>query len=66
MPWTREELKKLAGLNLIRVFRDVERISSEIKARGVLPYESWIPDIELFRGNNNQLCRTDFKFNATE
>jgi membrane dipeptidase len=31
-PWTKEELKKLAGLNLIRVFKEVEEVRDMLKS----------------------------------
>uniref|UniRef100_A0A182PEP3 Dipeptidase n=1 Tax=Anopheles epiroticus TaxID=199890 RepID=A0A182PEP3_9DIPT len=40
-PWTRDDLQKLAGLNLIRVFREVERIRDTLS--GEDPYEDLIP-----------------------
>lgn len=57
-PWTPDELKKLAGLNLIRVFKDVERVASEMKAHGVKPLEDIIPDVDLLEAGD-QSCRTD-------
>lgn len=52
--WTDEELKKLAGLNLIRVFRDVEQISRTLQET-VLPGEEIIPESDL---GDNTGCRT--------
>lgn len=40
-PWTREELQKLAGLNLLRVFRAVEKVRDIMV--DVPPYEELIP-----------------------
>jgi membrane dipeptidase len=31
--YTRDDLKKLAGLNFLRVFRDVEKVSAALKTR---------------------------------
>jgi hypothetical protein len=31
-PWTEQELQKLAGLNFLRVFREVERVCRHISA----------------------------------
>lgn len=57
-PWTADELKKLAGLNLIRVFKDVERIRDSLKAtKGddePIPYDdikSENPEVELCRSD---------------
>ncbi|XP_055589532.1 dipeptidase 1-like [Uranotaenia lowii] len=57
-PWTREELKKLAGLNLLRVFRTVERVRDEMIE--VPPYEDIIPFEDFERaGVAEQPCMTD-------
>ncbi|KAK9739235.1 Membrane dipeptidase (Peptidase family M19) [Popillia japonica] len=37
--WTIEDLKKLAGLNFLRVFQDVERVRDDFKKAKVPPYE---------------------------
>lgn len=37
--WTVDDLKKLAGLNFLRVLRDVERVRDEFKKAKVWPYE---------------------------
>lgn len=37
--WTVDDLKKLAGLNFLRVFQEVERVRDEYKRAKVLPYE---------------------------
>jgi microsomal dipeptidase-like Zn-dependent dipeptidase len=29
--YTREEIKQVAGLNLLRVFREVEKVSAQLK-----------------------------------
>lgn len=63
-PWTEEDLKKLAGLNLIRVFKDVERVSAEIKQRNVKPYEQIIPDVDLTEAGD-QSCRSDISSSST-
>jgi membrane dipeptidase len=59
-PWTREELKKLAGLNLIRVFKDVERVRDSLKIEKIrddpIPYndiKTQNPDVAV--------CRTDIE-----
>nr|CAD7262305.1 unnamed protein product [Timema shepardi] len=54
--WTAEDLKKLAGLNLLRVFKDVEKVRDSLAASGELPYEDLLPETSL--GNNTE-CRTD-------
>lgn len=57
-PWTKDELKKLAGLNLIRVFKGVENVRDMLKDQKIIddpvPYEDLIennPDVAT--------CRTD-------
>lgn len=37
--WTVDDLKKLAGLNFLRVFQEVERVRDEFTRAKVLPYE---------------------------
>jgi len=51
--WTDMELKKLAGLNLIRVLEENERVSKELKLR-MKPLENIIPNGELV----DRTCRT--------
>jgi membrane dipeptidase len=59
-PWTREELKKLAGLNLIRVFKDVERIRDTMKNVKIL--DDPIPYNDI-KSENPKVgdCRTDIE-----
>ncbi|XP_063218220.1 dipeptidase 1-like [Bacillus rossius redtenbacheri] len=54
--WTAEDLKKLAGLNLLRVMADVEEVRDRLAAEGVQPYEDRVPAAALC---NNTDCRTD-------
>lgn len=57
-PWTRDELRKLAGLNLLRVFEQVERVRDNMLATP--PYEDIIPFAEFEKaGAADQLCMTD-------
>ena len=59
-PWSREDLKKLAGLNLIRVFKDVERIRDELI--NTKPFEDPAPYYEIIeRAPNVIQCRTDIE-----
>ncbi|GFG33145.1 hypothetical protein Cfor_12320 [Coptotermes formosanus] len=37
--WSTEDLKKLAGLNFLRVMKDVEKVRDAMRAAGVGPYE---------------------------
>jgi membrane dipeptidase len=59
-PWTKEELKKLAGLNLIRVFKDVERVRDSMKNEIIL--DDPIPYNDIKNENPDVgLCRTDIE-----
>ena len=60
-PWTKEELKNLAGLNLIRVFKDVERVRDELKDS--VGFEKNVPYDDVIEENPEvQQCRTDIEF----
>ncbi|KAL3831967.1 hypothetical protein ACJMK2_023655, partial [Sinanodonta woodiana] len=52
--WTEEDLRKLAGENLIRVFSKVERVRDELSY--MPPYEVHLPPSEYVNG----ICRTGF------
>nr|AGM32372.1 dipeptidase 1-like protein [Coptotermes formosanus] len=54
--WTSEDLEKLAGLNLIRVFGEVEKVRDRLAAEGLKPYEDLLPRADL---GNNTGCITD-------
>ncbi|KAJ9585529.1 hypothetical protein L9F63_002674, partial [Diploptera punctata] len=41
--WSEEDLKKLAGLNLLRVFRAVEEVREKWQLAAVMPVEELIP-----------------------
>nr|ALX00043.1 dipeptidase 1-like protein [Melanoplus sanguinipes] len=53
--WTPEDLKKLAGLNLIRVFRKVEEVRDLMA--GSQPIEELLPKNQV--PNQAQACKTD-------
>ena len=55
-PWTRDELKKLAGLNLLRVMKGVEDVSKSME--DVEPFEEIISKDELIK-DNEQPCMTN-------
>lgn len=56
--WTREELQKLAGLNLLRVFREVEKVRDTMA--NISPYEDLIPYQEFVdAGVADQPCMSD-------
>lgn len=57
-PWTREDLQKLAGLNLLRVFREVEKVRDSMVSTP--PYEDLIPYQEFVdAGVEDQPCMSD-------
>lgn len=57
-PWTKDELKNLAGLNLIRVFKQVEKVRDELKY--LKPIDDPVPYADLIENNANiKTCRTD-------
>ncbi|KAG5677304.1 hypothetical protein PVAND_007073 [Polypedilum vanderplanki] len=57
-PWTEEELKKLAGLNLIRVFKQVEAIRDSLIDEEII--DQPIPYEDVFTANPNVTqCWTD-------
>lgn len=57
-PWTEDDLKKLAGLNLLRVFREVEQVRDSLVDEE--PIEDLIPYEEYERaGVAVQPCMTD-------
>lgn len=58
-PWNREDLKKLAGLNLIRVFKDVEKVRDSLKKEE--PVEDYIP-FDSINTDEIRTCRTDVDF----
>ena len=45
LPFSEQDLKKIAGLNVIRVLRQAEESAASLQSSGVLPYEDTIwPD----------------------
>ncbi|XP_050698809.1 dipeptidase 1-like [Eriocheir sinensis] len=55
--WTPEDLKKLAGQNLLRVMRDAERVREMMSQQGVAPHEWEVPSSQLPSPNN---CSYEF------
>uniref|UniRef100_T1IKS7 Dipeptidase n=1 Tax=Strigamia maritima TaxID=126957 RepID=T1IKS7_STRMM len=55
--WIEEDLKKIIGLNIIRVLRKAEEIRDQMALEGVQPLEDLIPP-EFMEGLNN--CTYDF------
>lgn len=63
--WTKEELKQFAGLNLIRVFKDVEKIRDSLRDERIL--DDPIPYNYIKSENPNVgTCRTDIEFYAPQ
>ncbi|KAH9510021.1 dipeptidase 1 (renal) [Bulinus truncatus] len=52
--WSPEDLEKLAGKNLIRVFKEVEKVKDDLAREDI--YEDQIPENELI----NETCRSNF------
>ncbi|XP_038078089.1 dipeptidase 1-like isoform X2 [Patiria miniata] len=52
--WTEEQIKKLLGENLLRVFRDTEKVRDQQNA--VLPFDDVFPRVNVWEVNNT--CRT--------
>ncbi|KAL7647918.1 UNVERIFIED_CONTAM: hypothetical protein RMT77_001528 [Armadillidium vulgare] len=50
--WNEEDLKKLAGLNLLRVLRDVEKVRKELRLRRARPNEEEVPPSQLLGKQN--------------
>ncbi|XP_067000726.1 dipeptidase 1-like [Anabrus simplex] len=46
--WTEGDLQKLAGMNLIRVFREVERVRDRLHETGELPLDERIPEQDVY------------------
>lgn len=57
--WSAEELRKLAGSNLIRVFKAVEATRDSLAS--TLPYDVPIPYEDLLATNETFSCRSDFR-----
>lgn len=45
--WSEEDIAKLAGRNLIRVFRKVEEVRDQLEAQGMLPIDQAIPPEDI-------------------
>ncbi|ELT93254.1 hypothetical protein CAPTEDRAFT_215136 [Capitella teleta] len=53
--WSDDDLEKLAGRNLVRVFREVEQVRDNMAAAGEKPLYDWIPEEDL---PEDLSCRT--------
>ncbi|KAF7400314.1 hypothetical protein HZH66_005498 [Vespula vulgaris] len=49
--WNVHDLKKVAGLNLLRVFRKVERVRDDMRTDGVTPSEEYLQNSPDVTGN---------------
>uniref|UniRef100_A0A182NLK8 Dipeptidase n=1 Tax=Anopheles dirus TaxID=7168 RepID=A0A182NLK8_9DIPT len=54
--WTVDELEKLAGRNLLRVFEEVEKVRENQRLSGVRPYEDIPPAL---RPDEHANCSTN-------
>jgi len=45
--WAESDLEKVAGLNLLRVFRGAEAVRDQMAADGAKPFDEWIPQTDL-------------------
>lgn len=61
--WSRNELKQLAGENLIRVFKAVETVRDSLI--DTKPYEKEISVDELRASMQTEECRSDFTKHIT-
>lgn len=58
--WDKDDLKKLAGLNLIRVFKAVEEVRDAMENEKAL--ENFIPYNDIMTENRDVgICRTDIE-----
>jgi len=57
-PWNREDLQKLAGLNLIRVYKEVENVRDQL-LNGTLINDKSISRDDLIATNVTLTCRTN-------
>lgn len=64
-PWNREDLQKLAGLNLIRVYKEVENVRDELR-NGTVIIDRSIPRDDLIATNVTLSCRTNLGSGVAE
>lgn len=57
-PWNREDLQKLAGMNLIRVYKEVENVRDQLR-NGTVIIDRSIPRNDLIATNITMTCRTN-------
>ncbi|XP_068084343.1 dipeptidase 1-like [Anabrus simplex] len=51
--WTMSQLEKLAGKNILRVLRRVEKVKEEMRRLAIDPYEDWIPPADINNFNKH-------------
>lgn len=56
--WTEEDLEKLSGRNLIRVFKEVERIRDKLQSASLPMQQDVIKRADVERANINTTCVT--------
>lgn len=64
-PWNREDLQKLAGLNLIRVFKEVENVRDQLR-NGTAINDKSISRNDLIATNVTMTCRTNMGSGVAE
>merc|ERR1712066_81805 len=57
--FSEDEILGIKGKNFLRVMREMERVSAEMKLKGVKPNEAWIGKEELEFKEERVACRTD-------
>lgn len=64
-PWNREDLQKLAGLNLIRVYKEVEHVRDQLR-NGTVIIDRSISRNDLIATNITMTCRTNLGSGVVE
>lgn len=64
-PWNREDLQKLAGLNLIRVYKEVENVRDQLR-NGTVINDRSISRSDLIATNVTMTCRTNMGSGAMD
>jgi membrane dipeptidase len=61
--WSKEDLKKLAGLNLIRVFKEVEKVRDKVNCDSLCanPRELLNLSGRKVRNSFHQVCSTEIR-----
>ncbi|KAF7994955.1 hypothetical protein HCN44_004427 [Aphidius gifuensis] len=56
--WSEKDIQKLAGLNLIRVFKSVEQVRDRMAAEGIEPFNDDIPENDII---GRDYCRYNLR-----